>query len=57
MMQIQQCQSGEEELVVHCAERGRQVKKDEQDEPLATWRDTVNISRTVSTKCVALKPD
>jgi len=33
------------------------MSTDERDKLLASWRDSVTVSRAVSVECAALKPD
>jgi len=43
--------------VLNAADKSIRMSTDERDEPLATRRDSVTVSRAVSMESVALKPD
>jgi len=43
--------------VSNAADTARRMSTDERDEPLATRRDSVTVSRAVSVECADLKPD
>jgi len=39
------------------ADKSKRMSTDERDKPLASWRDSVTVSRAVSVEYVALNPD